>query len=53
MTKLGFSRYKCEKCGEYFWRHNDSVKVRNKPSPHSTLLFFNAMVYDGGKIGVR
>ena len=27
MTKLGFSRYKCEKCGEYFWRHNDSIKV--------------------------
>ena len=29
MTKLGFSRYKCEKCGEYFWRHNESVKVSN------------------------
>jgi len=27
MTRLGYSRYKCEKCGEYFWRHNDSVKV--------------------------
>ena len=27
MQRLGFSRAKCEKCGEYFWRHTDSVKV--------------------------